>query len=390
MNPSFWVFFPAVLLLGSWRCSIQTTPVLEGRIQPAEGWKPIVYLVQPRQFPEVASSFSGLVLDSAQVAPDGSFRFNKPPVATGLLQLCVQKVGSKFHHQLLDEVPLKANYLPLVWTGKGHLYIRSRADAFQSAFTIEQPDPENQALLHLRDLRHQAWQQEAPNLDAEHDEDNLMEYEAAIRRFQAPLIQFSDTSTHWRAAMVAVRWTSPEGDYERIPECVMRQCNRWQSHPDAGIWFKFLCDKRSSLPVTIGEEIPDYPLPMAAGDTLQLRQLLGKKLTILDIWASWCAPCRKENREVLQPLWAAHQNDGLQIIGYSIDSSPVAWKAAIAKDEAIWSQASHLSGDDTPFMQNLRISTIPANFILDAHGKILAKNLHGEALNQFIAGYLRQ
>ncbi|MBN8678002.1 MAG: TlpA family protein disulfide reductase [Chitinophagales bacterium] len=390
MNRYFRVFSPAFLLLGSWQCSTQNIPALEGRIQPAEGWKPMVYLIQPRQFAEVASSYSGLVLDSAQIAPDGSFRFEKAPAATGLLQLCVQKNGSRFSNQLLDEIPLKANYMPLVWTGKGHLYIQSRADAFQSAYNIQQPDPENQAIMLLRDLRHQVWQQESITLEAVHDEHNLMDFDAALRRFQTPLIQFSDTTAYWRAAMLAVRWTSAEGDYERLPECIIRQCNRWQNHPEAGPWFKMLCDKRASLPVSIGETTPDHALPMAAGDTLQLKQLLGKKLTILDIWASWCAPCRKENREVLQPLWAAHQSSGLQIIGYSIDSSPAAWKAAISKDGANWPQASHLSGDDTPFMQTLRISTIPANFILDAQGKVLAKNLHGEALSRFIAEYLQK
>ncbi|MBL7810319.1 MAG: hypothetical protein JNN28_21025, partial [Saprospiraceae bacterium] len=59
-------------------------------------------------------------------------------------------------------------------------------------------------------------------------------------------------------------------------------------------------------------------------------------------------------------------------------------------DGANWPQASHLSGDDTPFMQTLRISTIPANFILDAQGKILAKNLHGEVLSRFITEYLQK
>ncbi|MBL7809599.1 MAG: hypothetical protein JNN28_17395, partial [Saprospiraceae bacterium] len=58
-------------MLGSWQCSTQNIPALEGRIQAAEGWKPMVYLIQPRQFAEVASSYTGLVLDSAQIAPDG-------------------------------------------------------------------------------------------------------------------------------------------------------------------------------------------------------------------------------------------------------------------------------------------------------------------------------
>jgi peroxiredoxin len=153
-------------------------------------------------------------------------------------------------------------------------------------------------------------------------------------------------------------------------------------------WTAQLCQSAhpDKLPVLQGDTIPNFPLPMASGDTVMLYDLLGEKLTLLDIWASWCAPCRKENREVLAPLWSERGNTGLQIVGYAIDSSPQAWKAAIAKDGATWPQASHLSGDDTPFLQMLNITTIPANFILDKNGVVLAKNLHGEALKAFLEG----
>lgn len=389
MSLSIRVLLSAMLLFGAWQCSTQTTPVLEGNIRLTAAWKPVVYLIQPRQFAEVASGFSGLVLDSAQIGVDGSFRFSKMPSGPVLLQLCVQKHSNKFPNQLLDDSPLQANYMPLVWTGKGHLRISAQAEAFQATCAISQPDPENLALLHLRDLRHQSWQQEAVLLEATHDENSLMVYEEAVKRFQAPLMQFADTCVLWRPASVAVRWVSPKSDYERLPEFLAQQCQKWQKDTEAAAWYKSLCSKLESLPLAVGAAMPDFPLPMADGDTLPLHQLLGEKITVLDLWASWCAPCRKENREVLQPLWTAYQQDGLQIVGYSIDSSPAAWKAAIIKDGAEWPHASHLSGDETPFLQTLRISTIPANYILDAQGKVIAKNLHGTALSDFIREYFR-
>src|SRR4029078_9370192 len=112
------------------------------------------------------------------------------------------------------------------------------------------------------------------------------------------------------------------------------------------------------------------------------------KLTIIDMWASWCAPCRKENRMVLTLLWSAYKDRGLQILGYSLDNSITSWKSAILNDGASWSHASHLTGDDTAFMKALRITTIPANFILDANGKIIAKNLSGDELIEFVKGRL--
>jgi peroxiredoxin len=156
-------------------------------------------------------------------------------------------------------------------------------------------------------------------------------------------------------------------------------------------WIRQLCEAGNpgKLPVLVGDKIPDYPLPMASGDTVALYTLLGERLTVLDIWASWCAPCRRENQEVLSPLWSVYREKGLQILGYSIDSSPAAWKAAVTKDGAVWPHASHLSGDATPFLDSLRVTTIPANFILDAGGKVVAKNLHGDSLKRFVVAYLR-
>jgi len=77
----------------------------------------------------------------------------------------------------------------------------------------------------------------------------------------------------------------------------------------------------------------------------------------------------------------------LAIVGYALDSSPGAWKAAIQKDAAAWPQASHLGGDSSPFLDTLHVTTIPANFLLDAGGKVVAKNLHGEALREFLSDY---
>ena len=124
-------------------------------------------------------------------------------------------------------------------------------------------------------------------------------------------------------------------------------------------------------------------------DTLAIYDIMGEQLTIIDLWASWCAPCRKENRKVLAPLWDAYHEKGFQIIGYGLESDRNAWIGAIAKDEADrWYHASELEGDDAPFLRRLRIQTIPANFILDTQGKVIAKNLHGEELVEFVKHYL--
>ena len=289
---------------------------------------------------------------------------------------------------MLDDDPTLANYLPIVLEKGKSVRIHADISRFQASLTMEQLTLENEALLHLRDLRHASFSKNLAH-QAKPDENTLMEYEAAWARFRAPLMAFADSTRWLYPAVVAVRWVSPQADYERVPEFLSRQCQKWS--PQNSDWARQLCAAASpeKLPVQIGQIIPDYPLPVVSGDTILLHGLLGKRLTVLDIWASWCAPCRRENRHVLTPLYQQYKSAGLQIIGYSIDSSPESWKAAIAKDGAVWLHTSHLSGDATPFMEALHLTTIPANFILDSKGKIIAKNLHGEELSSFVSEYLK-
>ena len=206
-------------------------------------------------------------------------------------------------------------------------------------------------------------------------------------------MKFANESTDLFPAMVAIRWVSIDGDYERVPEFLFKQCEKWKNSNQDHPFVIQLCEKsnRKILPVMKGDVIPDFPLPMLSGDTIQLKELISKKLTVLDLWASWCAPCRKENRDYLVPLWDNHHKEGFQIIGYALDAGERAWKSAIKKDGADrWLHASHLQGDESPFFNKLNIKTIPANFLIDGEWKVVAKNLHGEKLMKFVNEYMSE
>ena len=103
------------------------------------------------------------------------------------------------------------------------------------------------------------------------------------------------------------------------------------------------------------------------------------KVTIIDFWASWCGPCRAENPNVVAIYNELHSK-GLNIIGVSLDEDASKWKAAIAKDKLTWTQVSNLKGWEDPIATAYKVDQIPATFILDAKGNIVAKNLSGEEL----------
>ncbi len=392
MNRLF--ILPLLLLLLQSGCSQR--PPLSGKLEfsPDGDWGNMVYLIQPRMLDEVAASYTGAVIDSAEVQADGSFAFEQMPDTPEsiLLELVVQRKKERFLNRLDNDDPLMANYFPIIWKNGESLEVVASVAQFQRSFAIKKPSPENAALLELRDIRQAGLEKLLTQNHSEaHDEAALLEKEAAVLDFQKPLMDFAEQSNDLLPALMAIRWVSPENDFERIPEFLYTQCEKWKAQNADHPWVVQLCEKgnREQLPILQGDPLPDASLPMLAGDTSTLYQLLGERLTILDLWASWCAPCRRENRDVLVPVWSDFHEKGLQIIGYSLDGSENAWKKAIEKDGAYrWVHASHLQGDDAPFLQTLRLQTIPANFILDAHGTVLKKNLHGADLVRFVEEYM--
>ena len=368
---------------------------ISGKLEGIEKEGIKIYLIHPETLREVAASHFGKVIDSAIVDSDGYFKFDnlpntKEPV---LLELALQLPGRSPNYLQTDD-PLRSNYMPILWQTGETLQITARLDEFQKSFSLEHPSEINEALLDLRDINHKAYQ---TYLEGKHwqleDGDQLLEKEHAVLQYQMKLIKFADTIQQMMPALVALRLVSPVNDYERVPEFLVGQCNKWKKKQPGHPWVQQLCKKSetSNLPVLIGNEFPNLKLPMINKDTLFLKELLGNKLTIIDLWASWCAPCRKENREVLLPIWEEYHDKGLQIIAYGLESDESAWRAAAERDGANrWFQASDLQGDDASFLKKIRIQTIPANFILDDKGVVLDKNIHGKALMDWVKNYMKK
>ena len=112
------------------------------------------------------------------------------------------------------------------------------------------------------------------------------------------------------------------------------------------------------------------------------------KYVLLEFWASWCGPCRAE-APYLRDAFAKYSNKGFAIFSVSIDNAEAkqAWLDAIKKDgTGTWTQTSSLTGRNSPAaMIYGHVDTIPANFLLDPQGKIIAKNLRGKALEEKLA-----
>jgi thiol-disulfide isomerase/thioredoxin len=111
------------------------------------------------------------------------------------------------------------------------------------------------------------------------------------------------------------------------------------------------------------------------------------KLVLIDFWASWCAPCRAEMPTVVKAYDLYHKK-GLEIVGVSLDQNKDNWVNAIELLGQKWPQMSDLKGWDCAGAQIYGIQSIPANVLIDSQGKIVARDLRGDALLEEIESRL--
>lgn len=137
----------------------------------------------------------------------------------------------------------------------------------------------------------------------------------------------------------------------------------------------------------IGAVAPALSGPSPEGKALALADLRGKYV-LVDFWASWCGPCRMENRNYLE-LYRRHRAAGFEILAVSVDQDARGWKAAIAKDGATWRHISDLQAWKSPLAAAYRVTALPASFLLDREGRIVAKDVRGKELAALLAERLK-
>ncbi len=134
---------------------------------------------------------------------------------------------------------------------------------------------------------------------------------------------------------------------------------------------------------SVGTNAPNFSAPTPEGTQLALNEAMGK-ITIVDFWAAWCRPCRAENPNVVQ-VYNKYHDKGLHIIGVSLDKNEADWLKAIADDGLTWNHVSNLAYFDDEIAKLYNVEAIPATFILDEKGTIIAKDLRGPALEEKMA-----
>lgn len=139
----------------------------------------------------------------------------------------------------------------------------------------------------------------------------------------------------------------------------------------------------------VGQKFTDFSMKTPEGKDVKLSDYAGKgKLVLVDFWASWCGPCRREMPNLVD-LYKQYKNKNFEIVGVSLDQNGDSWKAAIKQLNITWPQMSDLKYWECEGAQLYAVSSIPHVVLIDGEGTIVARGLHGEELQQKVAELLK-
>ncbi|GCB33925.1 TlpA disulfide reductase family protein [Bacteroides faecalis] len=153
------------------------------------------------------------------------------------------------------------------------------------------------------------------------------------------------------------------------------------------VQIKELIDKQKKT--AVGTKFIDFEMQNPEGKTVKLSDYTGKgKVVLVDFWASWCGPCRREMPNLVE-TYAKYKNKNFEIVGVSLDQDEAAWKEAIKKMDMTWPQMSDLKFWQSEGAQLYAVNSIPHTILIDENGTIVARGLHGEELQTKIAEFVK-
>lgn len=361
-----------------------------------------IFLSKIERMKDFHTATMRIIVDSATVDGNGHFEFSNFSQidSSYLYRLGVLKKGESPSTIRRDYIG--NNYL-FAASGVAAVNIRGEANAVHRTYRIEGSHI-NERLAVIRDV-------EAPIYECmgeimEHLQtltENQDSFSAAQAKYRGMLVGMLDSiiipqfkrlleeENDPRVAALLLHLIDYDmqitNDTAYINEVLASKDPTFKEHPYIATLIDEIDELSFNLP--IGMLVPNIALSDPSGNNVSLHQTKGT-IILVDFWASWCSPCREENRTTIRKLYEKYKPLGFEVFGVSLDDSHTKWTKALAEDEILWIQVSDLLGRKSPVWATYKLESLPTTYLLDSQYRVLAKNKRGRDLEIFLEKYFSE
>jgi peroxiredoxin len=324
-----------------------------------------------------------VVVDSAVLNNDGEFEFkNYLPklgfyrVRTDPRNMITLVLDSNVKISITADIKDFSNTKKIVGSAESTLFYEYEAISKARNLQLDSLDKSFQMIMEVRKFDSLRMDSVSRSFEAP--------YNVIMNRFNSLITEKIKQNNNMYASMIAIQGLDPDrfGDtYRSLADGLLKK------YPKDKSVMMFRDAVNKMLGTTIGSKAPEIVLPSPDGKEIALSSLRGK-VVLIDFWASWCGPCRKEMPNVVR-AYAKYKSKGFEIYGVSLDKEKGNWVEAIKEEGITWPQVSDLLYWQSSVISLYAIEGIPYTVLLDREGTIIAKNLRGEELDEKLAEVLK-